>query len=151
MDKKHQKCLKNGFNDFDAILLLNSPYWYLTPRKSRMSWFKLYSSGQTPFLRLGRFLTFLCDTTLWQSDAVVWTTWNLDRICARYSYLKLKNSFQNFISKNVFQFFFKKKFFITNFFSKIFFRNKFGNNKIWRKTFLKKNIRIFFLTSSNYT
>ena len=43
------------------------------------------------FLRLIRFFYFfLCDTTLWQSDAVVWTTWKLDRICARYSYLKLK-------------------------------------------------------------
>ena len=29
--------LKNGFNDFDEILRLNSPYWYLTPCKKRMS------------------------------------------------------------------------------------------------------------------
>ena len=29
--------LKNGCNDFDEILLLNSPHWCLTPRENRMS------------------------------------------------------------------------------------------------------------------
>ena len=29
--------LKNGSKDFDEILRLNSPHWYLTPRENRMS------------------------------------------------------------------------------------------------------------------
>ena len=29
--------LKNGSKDFDEILRLNSPRWYLTPRENRMS------------------------------------------------------------------------------------------------------------------
>ena len=69
------------------------------------------------------FLTFLCDTTLWQSDAVVWTTWNVDRMCTRYSYLKLKERF----SKN-----------FSNFFQKILFANFAFSN-----LFLKKSV--FFL------
>ena len=50
------------------------------------------------------FWLFLCDTTLWQSDAVVWTTWNLVRMYRRYSYLKLKKKISNFFSKNFFNF-----------------------------------------------
>ena len=29
--------LKHDSNDFDGILHLNSPYWYLTPGENRMS------------------------------------------------------------------------------------------------------------------
>ena len=93
------------------------------------------------FLRLGHFFwLFLCDTTLRKIDAVVWTTWNWDRMCARYSYLNLKKKI-NFFFKNVFQFFFQKKLFFKKIFSpnfvfsqsffwKFFFRNFFSNFSI---------------------
>ena len=65
------------------------------------------------------FLTFLCDTALWQSVAVVWKTWNLDRMCARYSYLKLKKNFSKFCFSQIF-------FCSGNFFE--FFQNHFWPN-----------------------
>ena len=46
---------------------------------------------------------FLCDKTLWQSDAEFGTTWNLKRMYSRYSYLKIKK----FFSKLFFKFFFR--------------------------------------------
>ena len=87
----------------------------MKPACPRKIWFGLYSKGQNPFLRLIVFWLFLCDTTLWQSDAVVWTTWNLHRMCARYSYLKLKKKFKIF--------FFKKS--CLNFFSRKIKKKKF--------------------------
>ena len=80
---------------------------------------------------LSGFLTFLCDTTLWQSIAVVWTTWNLDRMCARCSYLKLKN----FVSKNFFNFFQKKIFFLKLFSQILFFPNFFLKKRIFSRNF----------------
>ena len=104
--------LKNGSDDFDEILCVNSLYWYKRPvfvmclvgnyavydffcspfftkhlwktACPRKIWFGLYCTGQTPFFETYSFvfLLYLCDITSWQSDAVVWTTWNLD-MCAR--------------------------------------------------------------------
>ena len=90
------------------------------------------------------FFTFL---TLWQSDEVVWTTWNLDRMCARYSYLKLKICFKIF-SKNFLKIFFSQKNLFSKFFFSltIFFLRKKGpgnfflillfKNHFWPKVFL---------------
>ena len=74
---------------------------------------------------------FWCHTTLWQSDLVVEMTWNLDRMCARYSYLKLKKKFKNFFLKK----FFLKIFFPKFCFSKIFF---------WKKNFWKFVLILLF-------
>ena len=99
------------------------------------------------------FLTFLCDTTLWQSDVVVWTTWNLDRMCTRYRYLKLKNLFSIFFSK-IFslQIFFSKIFFEKLCFSQIFSEKKFPENFldfVVQKSFLTK--KIFVVADINLT
>ena len=69
---------------------------------------------------------FLCHTTLWRSDAVVWTTWNLDRMCTRYRYLSWKIFFQNFFSQNIF-----KIFFPNIYFSQIFFWKKNSGYFFW--------------------
>ena len=108
-----------------------------------------YGSGCTVvarplFLRLV-FWLFLCDTTLWASVTVVWTTWNLDRMCARYSYLKLTFFFfKIFFPKSFFNFFSKKKFFFKKIFLNLifpFFLQEMSlillfKNHFWPKIFL---------------
>ena len=105
---------------FCVLSVLIDTYHLAKTACPRIIWFGLYSSWQTPFFEtLSRFLPLLCEITQWQSDAVVWTNWTLDKICASYIYLKLKKK----ISK------------ISNFFSK----------KNWFKIFfVEKNFPLFF-------
>ena len=76
-----------------------------------------------PLFRLFRFLTLFVwyhIMTEWWTT-VVWTTWNLDRMCAKYRYLKLIIRFY----KKKFQIVFpKKNCFSKYFFSKIIFDPK---------------------------
>ena len=56
--------------------------------------FWLYSRDQTPIYETWIFLAFLvCFQIISSSDALTWTTWNLDRMYSRYTYLKIKNFF----------------------------------------------------------
>ena len=81
------------------------------------------------------------------SDAVVWTAWNLYRMFARYSYLKLKIVY-NFFSKKFLKIFFQKRFFKKlfprTFGPKFFLKNIFYpeiflillyKNRLWPKFF----------------
>ena len=127
-------------------VLIDTKHFEKTACRKKI-WLGLYSSRQTPFLRLNRFFDFFVWYHIWQSDAVVSTTWTLDRMCARYCYLKLTN----FFSKNVFLIFFKKKMFFQKKISQILIFKKFFwkiifcqeiflillfKNHFWPKTFL---------------
>ena len=81
---------------FCVSIVLSNTYHLVKTTCSRFFWFRLYSRGQNPFFE-SFFRLFLCDTTLWQSDAEFPTTWNLDRMYSRYSYLKTKKIFNFYV------------------------------------------------------
>ena len=70
---------------FFPYLCIQSSSKLLCPGKI---WFLLYSRDQTPI-----FESFWCFSHYVCSDAVIWRTWNLDRMYSVYSYLIIKKKY----------------------------------------------------------